>query len=46
MDIMKNYSSFVSADVIEEIYDKADKLSKRHIVNISSTYQGGGVAEE
>jgi len=42
---IENYRKIVGDTVIDVIYEKAEKLSKKHIVNISSTYQGGGVAE-
>ena len=31
--------------MLDEIYEKAERLSSQHIVCINSTYQGGGVAE-
>jgi trehalose synthase len=42
---LKEYQKIVGQEVINEIYQKAEKISKKHIVCISSTYQGGGVAE-
>jgi len=42
---LRYYKRIVGEDVINKIYRKADKFSKKHIVCISSTHQGGGVAE-
>ncbi len=41
----ENYRKIVGDDVIAEIYKKARKLYGKYILNINSTYQGGGVAE-
>jgi trehalose synthase len=45
MQILKEYRNIVSEKTLNNIYEKADKLSGRHIVCVNSTYQGGGVAE-
>ncbi len=45
MILLKNYESTVGKEVIGRIERRAAKLKGRHIVAISSTYQGGGVAE-
>ncbi len=42
---LDDYRGIVDDAVLSEIYKKANKLSNKHIVNINSTYQGGGVAE-
>ena len=42
---LDDYRGIVDDAVLSEIYKKASKLSNKHIVNINSTYQGGGVAE-
>lgn len=42
---LKDYRKIVGDKVVNEIHKKAKKFSKKHIVCISSTYQGGGVAE-
>ena len=42
---LRDYRKIVGKEVINEIYSKAEKIKKKHIVCISSTYQGGGVAE-
>ena len=41
----ENYRKIVGDGVIAEIYKKARKLYGKYILNINSTYQGGGVAE-
>jgi trehalose synthase len=43
--VLEDYSSIVGDRVIAEIYHRARALKNRHIVQINSTYQGGGVAE-
>ena len=45
MRSLDDYRGLVSDKVLAAIYAKASKLSRKHIVNINSTYQGGGVAE-
>jgi len=40
-----NYRGIIDDSIVSMLYSKANKLSKYHIVNINSTYQGGGVAE-
>ncbi len=42
---VEDYESLVGRRAIERILRKAERLSDLHIVNISSTYYGGGVAE-
>jgi len=45
---MKNltkYKKIVGAEKIKEIQEHASRLKGKHILNINSTYQGGGVAE-
>ncbi len=42
---LKDYRRIVGKAVMDEIYLKAEKFSGKHVVCISSTYQGGGVAE-
>jgi trehalose synthase len=39
------YEAIVGTSTVERILSKARKLSDLHVVNISSTYYGGGVAE-
>ncbi len=41
----ESYRKIVGDEVIAEIYKKARKLYGKYILNINSTYQGGGVAE-
>ena len=45
MKNMGDYRKIVGDEVVDRIHAEAEKLSGRHIVNVSSTYQGGGVAE-
>lgn len=42
---LESYRNIVGDEVIAEIYRKAGYLYGREIININSTYQGGGVAE-
>jgi trehalose synthase len=45
MQNLEKYRKIVGDKVINEIYRKAKKLANKHIICISSTHQGGGVAE-
>jgi len=40
-----DYKAIVGDTIVDEIYEKASRLTGKHVVCISSTYQGGGVAE-
>jgi len=40
-----DYEELVGPETVERIVRKAERVSNLHIVNISSTYYGGGVAE-
>lgn len=40
-----DYEPFVGKEKIEEIKDIAIKLEGKHVVNVNSTYSGGGVVE-
>jgi trehalose synthase len=42
---VEDYESLVGGRAVERILRKAKRLSDLHVVNISSTYYGGGVAE-
>jgi len=42
---IEDYEPLVGEDTVERILSKAEGLRDLHIVNISSTYYGGGVAE-
>ncbi len=42
---VEDYEKFVGAETVERIREKARTLQGLHVVNISSTYYGGGVAE-
>ena len=45
MSIIENYRRIAGRKVLNNLYQKADKVKGKHILCISSTYQGGGVAE-
>jgi len=40
-----DYEPLVGSETVERIAKRAEQLRDLHIVNISSTYYGGGVAE-
>ena len=42
---IEDYIDIVGDKVVSEIFKKASKLYHRHIINLNSTFQGGGVAE-
>lgn len=42
---IEDYEKFIGAEAVERILKKAKPLINRHIVNINSTFYGGGVAE-
>lgn len=42
---VEDYERYIGAEAVERILGKARKLSDLHVVNINSTYYGGGVAE-
>lgn len=42
---IEDYEPYIGAEAVERIQNKARPLRDRHIVNINSTYYGGGVAE-
>jgi len=42
---LKDYEPFVGAETIERIKGKAEPLRGLHVVNVNSTYYGGGVAQ-
>lgn len=41
---VEDYEPYVGGEVVERLHNKAKHLQDQHIVNISSTYYGGGVA--
>ncbi len=41
---VEDYEPLIGAEPVERILKKAERLSDLHVVNISSTYYGGGVA--
>jgi trehalose synthase len=42
---VENYEPLVGAETVERILRKASRLGDLHVVNVNSTYYGGGVAE-
>ena len=42
---VETYEPLIGAAAVERILAKASKLSDLHVVNVNSTYYGGGVAE-
>lgn len=42
---IEDYVEVVGDKIISSIYKKASKLYKKHIINVNSTFLGGGVAE-
>jgi trehalose synthase len=40
-----DYEQFVGAEAVERIKEKARKIQDLHIVNVNSTYYGGGVSQ-
>jgi len=42
---VEDYQQFVGDKIIERIRQKAKSLHDFHVVNINSTYYGGGVAQ-
>jgi trehalose synthase len=42
---LEDYEQYIGAQAVERIYKKAEPLKDLHIVNVNSTYYGGGVAE-
>jgi trehalose synthase len=42
---IEDYEPYVGAEAIERMQKKARKLKDLHVVNVNSTYYGGGVAE-
>jgi trehalose synthase len=42
---LEDYLPFIGEEAIERIHGKVEKLKDLHVVNINSTYYGGGVAE-
>ncbi|MFH1331801.1 MAG: glycosyltransferase [archaeon] len=45
MKVLNKYKKIVGKDVIEKLRQQSQPLYGKHILNINSTYQGGGVAE-
>jgi trehalose synthase len=42
---LEDYEGFVGGETIDRIHKKAKSLQGLHVVNVNSTYYGGGVAE-
>jgi len=42
---LKEYARFVGRDTVERIKKKARQLQDLHVVNVNSTYYGGGVSQ-
>jgi trehalose synthase len=42
---IEDYEKFIGAEAVERILKKAKPLRDLHVVNVNSTYYGGGVAE-
>ncbi|WP_449244039.1 glycosyltransferase [Desulfobacca acetoxidans] len=42
---IEDYEEFIGAETVERIIRKASSLRDLHVVNVNSTYYGGGVAE-
>ena len=42
---LEDFRHIVSDETLAEIYAKARRLYRKHIVHLNATYQGGGVAE-
>ena len=42
---VEDYEPLVGAETVERILKTAERLRDLHVVNINSTYYGGGVAE-
>jgi trehalose synthase len=45
LNSIEDYEPFIGGESVERILRKADRLRDMHVVNINSTYYGGGVAE-
>jgi trehalose synthase len=41
---IEQYERYVGAETVDRVLGKARKLRDRHVVNVNSTYYGGGVA--
>ena len=42
---VEDYELLIGAEAVERILKKAERMHDMHVVNINSTYYGGGVAE-
>ena len=41
----EEYETYIGAESVERILNKAKKLAGKHVAHINSTFYGGGVAE-
>jgi trehalose synthase len=41
---LEDYERYIGTQVIERVFDKVKRIRDLHVVNLSSTYYGGGVA--
>ena len=42
---VEDYEPLIGAEAVERISRKAESLRDLHVINVNSTYYGGGVAE-
>jgi len=42
---LEDYEEFVGPETVQRVRDKVEKSADLHVVNVNSTYYGGGVAE-
>ena len=42
---VEDYEALIGPEAVDRILDKARQLADLHVVNINSTYYGGGVAQ-
>ena len=42
---VEDYEPLIGAETVERLLKKVEALRDLHVVNVSSTYYGGGVAE-
>ncbi|MBN2551837.1 MAG: glycosyltransferase [Spirochaetales bacterium] len=41
---LEDYERYIGGEAVERIFGKVEKIKDLHVVNVSSTYYGGGVA--
>jgi trehalose synthase len=42
---LEDYEQYIGPEAVQRIFKKAEKLQRKHVAHINSTYYGGGVAE-